>query len=257
MTSTKQMVAIVGLIARNLDWCSDVSRYGSRSYPVKSIMRGILEMTLAAIEIFGVPQSNFTRAVRIVCEEKLIAYKHHAVAPHSPEVAAIHPVGKIPVLRHGEVTLAESWPIVSYLDRLFPEKPMIHVGSPALNAQVEQWLSIVSTSIDPVFVRKYVFAYLFPETSDGSVDRTAVDATLPKMTQLIGMLDARVSDLQFLAAGRFTFADALLLSTLAPIRLFPEGATALGSAPNLTRYFEQHSVRPSFLETDPWSKTAS
>jgi glutathione S-transferase len=214
-------------------------------------------MTLAAIEIFGVPQSNFTRAVRIACEEKSIAYTHHAVAPHSQDVAAIHPVGKIPVLRHGEVTVAESWPIVAYLDRLFPEKPMIHVGTPALNAQVEQWLSIVSTAIDAVFVRKYVFAYIFPETSDRSVDRTAVDAALPKMTQLIAMLDARVSDLQFLAAGRFTFADALLLSTLAPVRRFPEGATALSRAPNLTRYFEQHSVRPSFSKTDPWSKAAA
>jgi glutathione S-transferase len=214
-------------------------------------------MTLAEIEIFGVPQSNFTRAVRIVCEEKLITYKHHAVAPHSLEVAAIHPLGKIPILRHGEVTLAESWPIVSYLDRLFPENPMIHVGTPALSAQVEQWLSIVLTAIDPVFVRQYAFAYLFPQTSDRSVDRAAVDATLPKMTQLIGMLDARVSDLQFLAAGRFTFADALLLCTLAPIRLFPEGATALSSAHYLTRYFEQHSARPSFLKTDPRSNDSS
>jgi glutathione S-transferase len=251
------MVAIVGLTARNLGWSSNVSQYRSRSYPLKSNMKDSLEMTLAGIEIFGVPQSNFTRAVRMVCEEKSIAYKHHAVAPHSPEVAAIHPVGKIPVLRHGEVTLAESWPIVAYLDRLFPEKPMIHVGSVALDAQVEQWLSIVSTSIDPVFVRKYVFAYLFPETPDGSVDRATVNATLPKMTQMIGMLDARLSDRQSLAADRFTFADALLLSTLAPIRLFPEGVAALDGAPNLSRYFEQHSARASFLATDPWSKAES
>ncbi|HEY0523091.1 MAG TPA: glutathione S-transferase family protein [Stellaceae bacterium] len=205
------------------------------------------------IEIFGVPQSNFTRAVRIACEEKAIAYDYHPVRPHSPDVVAIHPLGKIPALRHGELTLAESWPIVSYLDKLFPEAPMIRTGTTALTAEVEQWVSIVGTSVDPVLVRKYVFAYLFPDTPDGLVDRATVEAALPKMEALITMLDARVAGTGFLAAGHFTFADALLLSTLAAVRLYPEGAGAIEAAPNLARYLERHSARPSFVATDPWS----
>jgi glutathione S-transferase len=213
----------------------------------------MVEMDHRRIEIFGVPQSNFTRAVRIACEEKAIEYDYHAVPPHSSDVAAIHPLGKIPALRHGDLTLAESWPIVSYLDRLFPEVPMVQIGTTALTAEVEQWVSIVATSVDPVLVRKYVFAYLFPDPPDGLVDRAAVQAALPKMEALIAILDARVADTGFLAAGRFTFADALLLSTLAAVRLYPEGAGAIDAAPNLAQYLERHSLRPSFVATDPWS----
>jgi glutathione S-transferase len=205
------------------------------------------------IEIFGVPQSNFTRAVRIACAEKSIEYDYHPVPPHSPEVVAIHPLGKIPVLRHGELMLAESWPIASYLDRLFPQTPMILVGEAARTAEIEQWVSIVAMSVDPLLVREYAFAYLFPATPDGSVDRATVEEVLPRLKGLMAILDARVADTEFLAAGRFTFADALLLSTLAAVRQFPEGASAIAAAPNLSRYLERHSRRASLIATNPGS----
>lgn len=210
-----------------------------------------MEVNHSKIEIFGVPQSNFTRAVRIACAEKSIEYDYHPSRPHTSEVDAIHPLGKIPVLRHGDLTLAESWPIVAYLDRRFPDTPMIQAGTAALAAEIEQWVSIVAMSVDPILVRKYAFAYIFPDTPDGSVDRKAVEAAVPRMKMLIEMLDAKVARTGFLAAGVFTFADALLLSTLAPVRQFPEGAAAIEATSNLARYFERHSTRPSFLATEP------
>ena len=38
---------------------------------------------------------------------------------HTPEIDAIHPFGKMPVLRHGDFTLCESKAIATYLDRAF------------------------------------------------------------------------------------------------------------------------------------------
>lgn len=212
-----------------------------------------MEMSHHRIEIFGVPQSNFTRAVRIVCEEKSIEYDYLPEPPRSPLVAAIHPLGKIPVMRHGDFTLAESWPIVAYLERLFPEPPMIQAETAALSAEIGQWVSIVATSVDPILVRRYGFAYLFPNTPDGSVDRAVVEETLPRMEALIAMLDARLAVTGFLAASRFTFADALLLSTLVFVRQLPEGGRAIEAAPALLRYLERHSARPSLVATDPWT----
>lgn len=210
-----------------------------------------MEMNHRRIEIFGVPQSNFTRAVRIVCAEKSIEYDYLPEPPRSPLVATLHPLGKIPVMRHGDFTLAESWPIAAYLEQLFPEPPMIQAETAALSAEIGQWVSIVAMSVDPILVRKYAFAYFFPDTPDGSVDRAAVDEALPRMETLIAILDARVAATGFLAAGRFTFADALLLSTLFPVRKLPEGGRAIEAAPNLRRYMDRHSTRPSFVATHP------
>lgn len=204
-------------------------------------------MSQHKLEIFGVPQSNFTRAVRMVCAEKSVNYDYVPVPPHSPEARAVHPLGKIPGLRHGTLSLGESRAIVAYLDQLYPEIPMV----PA-DPEVEQWVSIITTAIDPVLVRQYVFANIFPDTPDGTVDRAAVDAMLPRVEALTGFLDGALGNKSFLAAGRFTFADALLLSILAAVRLFPEGARAMDAAPNLSRYLARHASRPSFIATDPW-----
>jgi len=204
------------------------------------------------VEIYGIPESNFTRAVRMVCEEKALDYDHFPVRPHSDEANAIHPLGKVPGLRHGQVTLGESRAIVAYLDCLYPETPMMPASPDA--AEAEQWVSIVMTAMDPVLIRQYVFANLFPKTADGTVDRAAVEAPLPTLKAQIKLLDQALARKNFLAAARFTFADALLLSTLAAVRLFPEGAHAIDAAPNLAHYVNLHSARASFIATDPWKK---
>jgi len=209
-------------------------------------------MSQDRIEIYGIPQSNFTRAVRMVCAEKAIDYDHFPVRPHSGEANAIHPLGKVPGLRHGLVKLGESRAIVAYLDRLHPETPMMPASPDAPAAEAEQWLSIIMTAMDPVLIRRYVFANLFPQTADGTIDRAIVDAALPEMKAFIELLDGALAGKDFLAAARFTFADALLLSTLAAVRLFPEGAQAIDAAPNLARYLILHSTRASFIATDPW-----
>jgi ketosteroid isomerase-like protein len=64
---------------------------------------------------------------------------------------------------------------------------------------------------------------------------------------LIGILDRAVAKTGFLAAGRFTFADALLLPILAAVRIFPKGGRAIEGAPNLAGYFKLHSARPASL----------
>ena len=54
-------------------------------------------------------------------------------AADAPELRAIHPFGKMPVLRHGDVELCESKAIATYLDRSFPG-PSIFPSDPHLGA---------------------------------------------------------------------------------------------------------------------------
>ncbi len=59
-------------------------------------------------EIIGSSQSTYTRVVCMVCEEKGIEYVLTERMLRAPEVLAIHPFGKMPVLRHGDFALCES-----------------------------------------------------------------------------------------------------------------------------------------------------
>ena len=77
------------------------------------------------LEIIGAPQSNFVWVCRIAAAEKGLAVKLDPARPHTPVVDAIHPSGKIPVMRHGDVTLFESRAICAYIDKAFPGPSLI------------------------------------------------------------------------------------------------------------------------------------
>ena len=57
-------------------------------------------------EVIGSSKSTYTRVVRMVCEEKGIAYTLTETAIFAPELFAVHPLGKMPALRHGDVCLS-------------------------------------------------------------------------------------------------------------------------------------------------------
>ena len=202
------------------------------------------------LEIIGGSASNFVWACRIACAEKGVPYKHVSVMPHTPEVDAIHPLGKIPAMRHGDVVLCESRAICGYIDRTFSGPPLIP-GDPVKAAEVEQWVSLINTGFDPVMVRQYMLAYLFPGTADGSPNRALIDAALPKMEVQLQILDRAVAKTGYLVGDGFTLADIDLVPILYYLSKMPESAAVLAKATHLMAYFERHMARPSVKETVP------
>jgi glutathione S-transferase len=186
----------------------------------------------------------------MVCEEKGIDYVLTERPLHDPEILAIHPLGKMPVLRHGDVELFESKAIATYLDRSFPG-PDVFPSDTRLAALTEQWVSLVNTVIDRTVIRTYLFAYIAPGTADGSPDRKAIDAVMPAVREQIAVLDTAVAKTGYLVGDRFTFADINLLPILHRLQQLPEGAQVLAAACHLAAYYDRHAARPSFMRTTP------
>ena len=201
-------------------------------------------------EIIGSVRSTYTWAVCMVCEEKGIEYVLTETPLRAPELLAIHPFGKMPVLRHGDVELFESKAIATYLDRSFPA-PWLFPTDPRLAGLTEQWVSLVNTVIDRTLIRTYLFAYIAPKMSDGKPDREAIEAVMPAVREQLAILDKAVAATGYLAGDQFTFADVNLLPILYRLRQFPEGAQALAAAPHLAAYYDRHAARPSFVRTIP------
>jgi glutathione S-transferase len=201
-------------------------------------------------EIIGSVRSTYTRVVRMVCEEKGIEYALIERPLGAPEILAIHPFGKMPVLRHGDFTLCESKAIATYLDRRFPGPPVIP-PDPGLAALTEQWVSLVNTVMDATLIRTYLFAYAFPKTADGKPDRMAIDAVTPALREQVAILDQAVASTGYLVGDQFTLADINLLPILYYVRQLPECAEALATASHLACYYDRHAARPSFARTVP------
>ena len=205
---------------------------------------------MATPEIIGSMRSTYTRAVCMVCEEKGIEYVLTERSLQAPEIRAIHPFGKMPVLRHGDVELFESKAIATYLDRSFPA-PYVFPSDPRLSALTEQWVSLVNTVIDRTLIRTYVFAYIAPKAAGGEPDRKAIEAVMPALREQIGVLDKAVAKTGYLVDDQFTFADINLLPILHRVQQFTEGADALAASTHLAGYYHRHAARPSFKRTTP------
>jgi glutathione S-transferase len=201
-------------------------------------------------EIIGSARSTYTRAVCMVCEEKGIDYGLTECALRAPELLAIHPLGKMPVLRHGDFRLFESKAIATYLDRSFPG-PQLFPSDPGLAALTEQWVSLVNTVIDRTLIRTYLYAYIAQKTADGKPDRAAIEAVMPAVREQLEILDRAVAGSGFLVGNQLTFADINLMPILDRVRLPPEGADALAAAGHLAAYYARHASRPSFVRTVP------
>ena len=204
---------------------------------------------MPTLEIIGAPQSNYVWVVRMVCEEKGVPYQHKAERPHSPDVDAIHPFGKIPVMRHGDLTLCESKAIATYIDRVFGG-PKVIPEDPARAALVEQWVSLGNVEFDKLMIRQYVVGYAFPK-EPGKPDMGAIKAAAERMKPQIDVLDRAVSKTGYLAGDGFTLADINILPMLFYANRFDEGKALLGAANNLAAYMERHFARPSFQASKP------
>src|SRR5258708_29119731 len=172
----------------------------------------------------------------MVGEEKGIEYGLTEKPLRGAEVRAIHPFGKMPVLRHGDVELFESKAIATWLDRNFPA-PFVFPSEPRLAALTEQWVSLVNTVIDRTLIRTYLFAYIAPGTADGKPDRAAIDAVMPAVREQVAVLDKAVAKCGHLVGERFTFAAINLMPILHRLQQAPEGAPPLAHATHLAAHY--------------------
>jgi glutathione S-transferase len=211
---------------------------------------------MTKLQIIGVPQSTFVRTARIAAEELGVDYAFAPEPPHSPPVDAIHPLGKVPVMRHGPITLCESRAIIAYLEHV-ARGPRLTPVDPVAAAHVEQWASLLMTGLIPTLVDQYLFAYIFPGTADGAPDRARIEACLGKLEAHLTLLDGAVATTGYLGAEQFSVADAYLVPVLHYLKSLPEAGAMIAKLPALARYVTRQDERPSVRATAPPAPAAA
>lgn len=204
---------------------------------------------MAELEIMGVPFSNYVRSIRMLCEEKSVAYKLTPSLPQSPEVKAIHPAGQIPVMRHGDIALFESKAIATYIDHTFPGPKFILEDTLGL-AQVEQWVSYGNVKVDRWIMREFVVPSVFFDKTKGP-DTARIAAALPEVDKCCKALDAAVARTGHLVGSELTYADMNVIPMLSTLLSFPAGKEIVAKYSSLSDYVARLTDRPSFKNTAP------
>ena len=127
------------------------------------------------LQIIGFDQ--ISSVPRMAAHEKGVEYEHIAAMPHSDEVKAIHPLGQIPAMRHGDFELFEAIAIIRYIDAAF-DGPALFPSDAQAAAKVDQL--IVATSVDQLLLRNYVVPYAFHRDAEGNVIRDKIDVAIKR-----------------------------------------------------------------------------
>ena len=71
--------------------------------------------------VYGFPRSTFVNIVRLILTHKDVAYSFHDLEPvmGKPDHLALHPFNRVPILRHGDLTVYETSAIAAYVDEAF------------------------------------------------------------------------------------------------------------------------------------------
>ncbi len=186
-----------------------------------------------------------TRALRIawLLEELGLPYALERFAlgdpaMRDPRYRAVHPMGRVPALEDGDVTLFESGAIVQYLlarhgnGRLHPA-----ADAPEFPAYL-QWLHYAEGMIMPHVNIVTVETILLPPDRRNEVN---VKRARKLLTQMLGAVNDRLTDHDHLA-GDFTAAD--IMTGHAVIGAVRSGAD-VSDLPHIQPYIDRLTARPA------------
>jgi glutathione S-transferase len=160
----------------------------------------------------------------------------------TPEFVALNPRGKIPVLRDGAVTIAESPAIVTYLGETYRDGETVLVPSGrAAKARYLEWMSFISMELDATSLYVLRRHWSLPQIyGEAPVANKAAEDYFERMITAAAKLvnDGR----PFLLGEDFSGADILMQSTLDWAVKYHQPLPAVFEA-----YVERLSARPGWI----------
>lgn len=153
----------------------------------------------------------------------------------TPEYLAMNCFGQVPVIRDGDVTVADSNAILCYLASRYGAEHWLP-REPAQAAQVQRWLSVAAGQLayGPCAARLItVFGAKFnPEE------------VIARAHALFVILDAELAQRDWLVGEQVTIADIALYSYTAHA---PEGNVALDAYPHIRAWLARIEALPGFV----------
>jgi glutathione S-transferase len=197
-----------------------------------------------------------SRSHRIVwlLEELGVPYeiKRYARDPKTslapPELLAVHPLGKSPVITDGNLTIAESGAIIEYLVEKYGKGALIPPPGSPERLRYTYWLHFAEGTAMPYLVMKLVFnrmekapmpffAKPIARSIAGRVKGGFID---PNLERIVGYIESELGRADWFAGNAFTAAD---IQMSMPVEA---ASVRLGARPAMSRFLERIHARPAY-----------
>jgi len=196
------------------------------------------------LKIYGRHTSYNVQKVLWLADELELNYSHIQTGGKfggndSVEFLQMNPLGKVPVLVHGENHVWESNTIVRYLAHCFSNGSWI-ASTPYERSLEERWMDWSIEKLEPAFFKVFWGFYRTPvnERDESAIRKNANDCELCLLT-----IEKQLADKRFLIKDEPTVADiaiGIYLHRLWSIDLeikFPD---------NVRKWYEELSTRPGY-----------
>ncbi len=202
---------------------------------------------------------NNSRSQRILwlLEELDLAYEirpyqrdpHTMLAP--PDLRAVHPLGKSPVITDGDLTIAESGAIVEYLVGRYGNGRLEPPANTLEKLRYTYWLHYAEGSLQPQLLLKLIFdrlerapmPFFARPIARALARKTKASFIEPNINRNLDYLEAELGKTAWFAGPDFTAADIQMSFPL-------EAATVRGglnaSRPKLMAFLERIHARPAY-----------
>ena len=198
------------------------------------------------ITVWGRATSSNVQSVMWCAAELGLEFTRHDVGhtyggTDTAEFLAMNPMGLVPAMQDGAVTLFESAAIVRYLAARYGDADFW--PKPEQRGPLDTWAEWVKTSFGPAFLHGLFYplvrrdpALLTPEILRSGEEEAAT---------LAGMLAARIGPGPWIGGDRFTWADIMAGHLLYRYYNLPFQRAEL---PALDAYYARLCTRPAFRE---------
>jgi glutathione S-transferase len=166
-----------------------------------------------------------------------------------PELRAIHPLGKSPVITDGDRVIAETGAIMEYLIETYGQGQLIPPAGSAERLRYTYWLHYAEGSAMTPLLLKLVFTALparSPALLRGLVKAIAAKAQSgfvdPQLKSHIDYWDAELTKSEWFAGPAFTAADIMMSF---PLEAGVARAGA-GSRPKVAAFLQRIHARPAY-----------
>ena len=202
-------------------------------------------------------ENSRSQRVLWLLEELGLAYevKRYARDPKTmlapPELAAVHPLGKSPVITDGKVTVAESGAIVEYLLDTYGQGRLRPPPGTAEGRQFTYWLHFAEGSAMPPLLMKLVFdkvrtapvPFFIKPVVKAIADKVTKSFIAPNLQRQFDFMEAELAKRPWFAGAKFSAAD---IQMSFPIEAAAARAGLDASRPRLMDWLERIHARPAY-----------
>ena len=167
-----------------------------------------------------------------------------------PELRAVHPLGKSPVISDGDVTLAESGAIVEYLVSRHGNGRLIPREGTAERVRYTYWMHFAEGSAMPPLLLKLIFdrmdrgaPFLIKPVARAIAGKAKSTFVQPNIDRILDFMEGELGRSEWFAGAEFSAADIQMSFPL-------EAAAARGGLdagrPKLWAFLQRIHARPAY-----------